>query len=102
MAKERQANSAAAEAQSKKRKREEANDDKKVAKTVKVKGPKFQPLEDPSAIDASKMEGDDIELVLLRVPASVSIFYVDTRRFFLKGRARAACVFAAASPSTRL
>lgn len=63
MGKDSKAAAAAGEAPSKKRKRSE--------EVVKVKAPKFRRVEEPSAVDAAKLEDEDVELVLLRVPTSV-------------------------------
>ena len=52
-----------------KRAAEKEDDAKAAAKPAKLK---FQPVAEPSAVGADKLEDDDTELVLIRVPASVS------------------------------
>ena len=55
---------------SKKRRREEAVEAKPVK--AKLKASKYAPLSLHSAVDASKLEVDDVELVIIRVPSAVS------------------------------
>lgn len=52
---------------SKKRKRAESADGAKAAKAKS----KFELVDGAPAVDASKLESDDVELVLIRVPAAV-------------------------------
>lgn len=79
MAKSSSSNSAAVAEKgehSKKRKRSDADKEKPSKKQKQPKAPRYERIEAPSAVDASKLEDDDVELVLIRVPALVSAVVV--------------------------
>jgi hypothetical protein len=61
---------------SKKRKRAESADGG--AKAAKAKST-FELVDGAATVDAAKLEGDDVELVLIRVPAAVSVAFWTAR-----------------------